>query len=117
MSVLSYADLQALITTAISNINILIKNNQLYNINNTFKTWIDTQINNAEIEKNMNKKYDKYVQIEQLLNTMNSSMDYTDTAVVNAVTEFDIFKNRMYIVLQSFIKMFRLFASSSSKKR
>ena len=117
MSVLSYADLQALITTAISNINILITNNQLYNINNTFKTWINTQINNAEIEKNMNKKYDKYVQIEQLLNTMNSSMDYTDTAVANAVTEFDIFKNRMYIVLQSFIKMFRLFASSGSKKR
>ena len=117
MSVLSYADLQALITTAINNINILIKNNQLYNINNTFKTWIDTQINNAAIEKNMNKKYDKYVQIEQLLNTMNSSMDYTDAAIATSNIDYEIFKNRMYLVLQSFVKMFRLFANSSSKKR
>jgi len=116
ISVLSYADLQALINASINNINILITNNQLYNINNTFKTWIDTQINNAQIEKNMNKKYDKYVQIEQLLNTMNSSMDYTDAAVANLVTDFDIFKHRMYMVLQSFVKMFRLFANSGKKK-
>ena len=117
ISVLSYADLQALINTSISNINILIKNNQLYNINNTFKTWLDTQINNAKIEKNMNKKYEKYIQIEQMLNTMNSSMDYTDSAIAASTTDYEIFKNRMYLVLQSFVKMFRLFANSSSKKR
>jgi hypothetical protein len=116
MSVLSYADLQALINTTISNINILIINNQLYNINNTFKTWIDNQINNAKIEKNMNKKYDKYIQIEQILNTMNSSMDYTDSAIAASNTDYEIFKNRMYLVLQSFVKMFRLFAISSKKR-
>jgi len=116
MSVLSYADLQALINASINNINILIKNNQLYNINNTFKKWIDSQINNAQIEKNMNKKYDKYIQIEQLLNTMNSSMDYTDAAIAKSTTDYEIFKNRMYMVLHSFVKMFRLFANGSKRR-
>ena len=109
MSILSYSELKDLVTSQINQINILISNNQAYTINTQFKLWIDSQINNALGEKNMNKRYEQLVQINQLLNIMNAGLDYSDTATSTLSNDIDIFKNRMYLVLQSIMKMFGTF--------
>jgi hypothetical protein len=104
-----YSELKDMVTTQTNQINTLIANNQSYTINSQFRTWIDSQINNALGEKNMNKRYEQLVQINQLLNIMNSGLDYSDTSTNNLSNDVDIFKNRIYLVLQSIMKMFGTF--------
>ena len=108
-AVLSYADLTALINTTQANINILIGENQLYNTQPAFKMWLDTQINNAYVQKNLNIRYDMLVQIEQSLNFMNGSMDYTDASSSSIMTKFTDFKINMGYVLKSIMKIFRIY--------
>ena len=108
-AVLSYAELTALINTTQANINILIGENQLYNTQPSFKMWLDTQINNAYVQKNLNIRYDMLVQIEQSLNFMNGSMDYTDSSASSIMTTFTNFKINMEFVLTSIMKIFRIY--------
>jgi hypothetical protein len=109
MSILSYSELKDMVTSQTNQINTLISNNQSYTINPQFKLWIDSQINNALGEKNMNKRYEQLLQINQLLNIMNAGLDYSDTTVSTLDNDLEIFKNRMYLVIQSIMKMFRTF--------
>jgi hypothetical protein len=108
-AVLSYADLTALINTTQANINVLISENQLYNTQPAFKLWLDTQINNANVQKNLNVRYEMLVQIEQSLNFMNGSMDYTDASSASIITRFTNFKINMEYVLTSIMKFFRIY--------
>lgn len=108
-AVLSYAELNSLVNTSLANINVLIGENQFYNSNPSFKVWLDSQINNAVVQKNMNTKLNMLLQIEQGLNLMNGSMDYTDATAASIMTTFTTFSNRIYLILQSIMKTFRIY--------
>jgi hypothetical protein len=108
-AVLSYAELNSLVNTSLANINVLIGENQFYNSNPSFKVWLDSQINNAVVQKNMNTKLNMLVQIEQGLNLMNGSLDYTDATAASIMTTFTTFSNRIYLILQSIMKTFRIY--------
>jgi hypothetical protein len=49
------------------------------------------------------------VQIEQSLNFMNGSMDYTDASSASIITTFTNFKINMEFVLTSIMKIFRIY--------
>ena len=81
-----------------------------------FKQWIDTEISKASNEKNMNRRNDMLLNIEKLLLTMNSSMDYTDAADATHVTNLENFKSRSFLIMNSFVGMFKNSTKKSSKK-
>jgi hypothetical protein len=70
----------------------------------------------ASIEKNINKKLEMYQSLEQLLNTMNGSMDYYDSSSSGMRTDFEVFRNRMYLVISSIIKTISLINKNSFKR-
>jgi len=116
MSTLSYAELKDLVKVTSIRINKLVANNQLYNINIKFKKWIDNEINKASNEKNMNRRNDMLLNIEKLLLTMNSSMDYTDAADATHVTNLENFKSRSFLIMNSFVNMFKNVSRHTNKK-
>lgn len=116
ISVLSYAEVTSLISSTTGNLNILIGDNQAYNTNINFKNWLDNEMRKANIEKNINKKLEMYQTLEQLLNTMNGSMDYYDTSSSGMRIDFEVFRNRMYLVIGSIIKTISLINKNSFKR-
>ena len=116
MSTLSYAELKDLVKVTNTRINKLVSNNQLYNINIKFKQWIDNEIGKALSEKNMNRRNETLLSIEKLLLTMNSSMDYTDAADATHVTNLENFKSRSFLIMNSFVGMFKNVTKHTNKK-
>jgi hypothetical protein len=116
ISVLSYGEVTSLINSTTGNLNVLIADNQSYNTNNNFKNWLDNEMRKASIEKNINKKLEMYQSLEQLLNTMNGSMDYYDSSSSGMRTDFEVFRNRMYLVIGSIIKTISLINKNSFKR-
>jgi len=108
-AVLSYADLTNLINISLTNINILISQNQLYAIQPAFKRWLDSQVSNAIAQKNLNTKYELLQQIEQSLNYMNGSMNYSDISTAGFETALHDFKINVGLIFQSIMKVFRIY--------
>jgi hypothetical protein len=106
---LSYLDLNNIIKDTINRIDILVKNNQIYNTNNKFKLWIDNEMILINTEKNLNNKHKSIITLEKILNTMNHTMDYTDSADSIHTTNLEIFKNRTFLLLKSMVNVFGVF--------
>ena len=87
-----------------------------YHAKFNFKKWIDNEINKASSEKNMNKRNEMLLSIEKLLLTVNSSMDYTDAADATHVTNLENFKSRSFLIMNSFVNMFKNVSKHTNKK-
>jgi hypothetical protein len=105
-TILSYDELKQLISNKILNVNNLILNNQLYNININFKNWIDEQLEFASNENNINKQINKYTKLEELLNIINTSMEFISLSSSSINSSLEDYKNKTQLTLKSFSSLF-----------
>jgi hypothetical protein len=101
-TILSYDELKQLVSSKIIDINNLILNNNLYNTNIDFKSWIDNQLEDASNENNINKKIKKYNKIEELLNIISLNLNYIDLSASNVKYNLEDYKNKTQLTLKSF---------------
>ena len=105
-TILSYDELKQLVSNKILNINNLILNNQLYNININFKNWIDEQLIISSNENNINRQINKYTKLEELLNIINTSMEFISLSSSSINSSLEDYKNKTQLTLKSFSSLF-----------